>query len=97
MLNHVPRSELGPLLERVARWLAPGGLFLATFGARDTEDAVQDDWLGAPMFFAGFRPEVNTALVRAAGLELVEHELETIVEPEEGEATFHWVLARKPE
>jgi hypothetical protein len=33
--------------------------------------------------------------VRAADFEVVRNELETIREPE-GEATFFWVLARKP-
>jgi cyclopropane fatty-acyl-phospholipid synthase-like methyltransferase len=97
VLNHVPRSELGPLLERVARWLRPGGYFLATFGARDTYDTVEEDWLGAPMFFAGFPPAANRAFVRAAGLELLEDEVETLDEPGAGEVTFQWVLARKAE
>jgi SAM-dependent methyltransferase len=96
VLNHVPRGELGPLLRRVAGWLRPGGALLATFGASDTHDAVQDDWLGAPMFFAAFPPETNLRLVADAGLELVAEEIETIVEPGEGARRFHWILARKP-
>jgi len=96
VLNHVPRAELGPLLRRAAGWLRPGGLFLASFGAMDTVDAVEDDWLGVPMFFAGFQPETNSRLVREAGLDVVEDELERLVEPGQGEATFHWLLARKP-
>jgi SAM-dependent methyltransferase len=96
VLNHVPRAKLGPLQLSIARWLRPGGFFLGTFGASDTEDAVERDWLGVPMFFAGFRPETNRSLVEAAGLEIVEDEVETILEPE-GPGRFHWMLARKPE
>ncbi len=96
VLNHVPRAQLGPLLRRAAGWLRPGGLFLASFGARDTPDAVEDDWLGVPMFFAGFQPETNRRVVREAGLHVVEDDLERIAEPGQGEATFHWLLARKP-
>jgi hypothetical protein len=48
------------------------------------------------MFFAGFQPETNTRLVRAAGLHVVEDDLERIVEPGQGEATFHWLLSRRP-
>ena len=97
VLNHVPRSELSALLAKVARWLRPGGWFLASFGAGDSEDAVQADWLGVPMFFASLTPEKNATIVRAAGLDIVEDEVERIVEPDEGAGNFHWVLARKPE
>ncbi len=96
VLNHVPRADLGSLLRRAAGWLRPGGLFLASLGARDTVDAVEDDWLGVPMFFAGFPPETNRRLVREAGLEVIDDDLERIVEPRQGEATFHWLLARQP-
>jgi hypothetical protein len=50
---------------------------------------------GVETFFSGFDPSVTLALVRAADFEVVRNELETIREPE-GEATFFWVLARKP-
>ena len=95
-LTHVPRSELSALLARIARWLRPDGHFLATFGAAEHDDVVQDEWLGVPMFFAGLAPEQNLAIVRAVGLEVVAEDVEQIVEPG-GEARFHWVLARKPE
>ena len=96
VLTHVPRSELSSLLAKVARWLRPGGHFLATFGASEHDDVVQDEWLGVPMFFAGLAPDQNLAIVRAVGLEVVSHDVEEIVEPD-GPARFHWVLARKPE
>jgi hypothetical protein len=35
-------------------------------------------------------------LLRAAGLEIERAEVVPIVEPEEGDARFLWVLARKP-
>jgi hypothetical protein len=50
--------------------------------------------LGAPTYFSGFPPEANTRLLDEVGFELVRDELVTIREPE-GDATFHWVLARK--
>jgi SAM-dependent methyltransferase len=94
-LTHVPRSELSALLARVARWLRPGGHFLATFGTVDHDDVIQDEWLGVPMFFSGMTPAQNAAIVRAVGLEVVAEEVEEIVEPD-GPARFHWILARKP-
>ena len=93
VLNHVPREHLAPLFERIRRWLAPDGLLLTTLGASDLPGWT-GDWLGAPTYFSGFPPETNRSLLVDAGFELVRDELVTIREPE-GEATFHWVLARR--
>jgi cyclopropane fatty-acyl-phospholipid synthase-like methyltransferase len=94
VLNHVPREEYGPLLERVAAWLRPGGVLMATFGAGDVA-AWYGEWVGGvETFFSGYEPPVTLRLVEEAGLAIVRHELETIEEPE-GPATFLWVLARR--
>jgi cyclopropane fatty-acyl-phospholipid synthase-like methyltransferase len=94
VLAHVPRELLGALLERVRTWLRPGGAVLVTLGAGDEPGGVQT-WLGVPMFFSSHPPEVNRRLISAAGLAIEVDELVTIHEPE-GEATFHWMLARAP-
>lgn len=96
VLNHVPREALGPLLGRVAVWLRPGGHLLASFGASDLPAWYGEAIGGLETFFSGYEPAVTLGLVRDAGLEVVRDELETIAEPE-GDATFLWVLARKPE
>ena len=93
VLNHVPRELLPGLFERIHRWLHPGGHLLATLGASDLPDW-EGEWLGVPMFFSGYAPEVNARLLRDAGFELVRDEPVTITEPE-GAVTFHWVLARR--
>lgn len=91
--NHVPRDLLAPLFARIHGWLEPGGLFLASLGAGDTADWI-GDWLGAPMFFSSFPPEINTGLLVEAGFELLRDEVVTITEAD-GEASFQWVLARR--
>jgi cyclopropane fatty-acyl-phospholipid synthase-like methyltransferase len=99
-LTHVPGALLSDLFARVAAWLRPGGLLLATLGSRESEETVQD-WLGAPMFFSGFEPETNEGLLREAGFELLESRVESMREPESepghGPETvaFHWVLVRR--
>jgi SAM-dependent methyltransferase len=93
VLNHVPRAQLPELMGRIAGWLRPGGYFLASFGATDLPDW-RGEWLGVEMFFSGYEPDVTRALVRAAGLELLEDEVETVHEPE-GDVQFLWVLARR--
>lgn len=96
VLGHVPRERLDALLDGVASWLDAGGLFLASFGTTDT-DAWVGQWLGAEMFFSSWDPATNRQLVEAAGLEILSDELVTITEaePEPGEATFQWILARR--
>jgi ubiquinone/menaquinone biosynthesis C-methylase UbiE len=100
-LTHVPAAELPALLGRVATWLRPHGLFLATFGSGPAHESVVDDFLGAPMFFSGFAEEMNERLVREARLEILESKVEVMHEPESepgqgaADAAFHWILARK--
>jgi ubiquinone/menaquinone biosynthesis C-methylase UbiE len=95
VLNHLPQDELGPLARRVARWLRPGGYFLATFATTDNPGWT-GEWLGVEMFFAGLPPQENRRLVEDAGLRIVRDEIEVSIEPE-GEARFQWLLARRPE
>jgi predicted TPR repeat methyltransferase len=95
VLNHVPPDELGLLVGRIARWLRPGGHFLASFGTTDNPGWT-GNWLGVEMFFAGLPPEENRRLAEEAGLDVLRDEIEVSVEPE-GEARFEWLLARKPD
>jgi SAM-dependent methyltransferase len=95
MLGHVPRAEQGPLLARIGGWLRPRGLLLTTMATSGTE-AVDPDWLGAPMYFASHAPEQNRALVEAAGLELLHDRVIPHHEPGHGDVSFMWLLARRP-
>ncbi len=93
--GHLPREEQGLLLERIAGWLRPGGLFFATMGAHTDPGTVEDDWLGAPMFFSHHDAKTNRGLVEAAGFTVSWAEVWS--EDEDGEPVeFLWVLARKP-
>lgn len=87
---HVPRAEQPALIANIARWLKPGGLFLASLGV-GTPD-VTEDWLGVEMFFGSNTPARNRELL-AQHLEIVIDDLVTMHEPDP--ATFHWVLARR--
>ena len=91
-LNNLPQDELGPLLQKVAGWLRPGGWFLASLPSFDNP-GWRGEWLGTEMYFAGWDPETNRRLTEEAGLDVVRDELETMAEPE-GEVRWHWVLAR---
>ncbi|MFN2470495.1 MAG: class I SAM-dependent methyltransferase [Gaiellaceae bacterium] len=95
VLNNLPREELGPLFERIRRWLRPGGWLLASLPTTDNP-GWRGDWLGAEMFFSGWDIPETVRLARDAGLEIVEEEVETMIEPDHGEACWLWLLARRP-
>ncbi len=95
MFGHIPRAEQAPLLRRIHGWLRPGGWLLTTLGTGDSPDEVEDDWLGAPMFFASFDADTNRKLVAEAGFELVRDRVITHDEPGHGPVSFMWVLASR--
>jgi SAM-dependent methyltransferase len=94
--GHVPRDLLPRVFDAIARWLRPGGRLLATTGRRDDPGDVQDDWLGAPMFFASYDVETNLRLLAESGFNVLEHDVVMQDEGEEGLAGFLWILAWKP-
>jgi SAM-dependent methyltransferase len=93
VFNHVPRDRLGGLVERIAGWLRPGGVFLNAFGVSDLPGWT-GEWLGAETFFSSFEPPENRRLVEAAGLSVLRDEVVTFVEPE-GPVSFQWILAER--
>jgi SAM-dependent methyltransferase len=95
-LLHVPRDEQPAVLERIAGWLRPGGLFLATLGVAEHAGVVDPDWLGAPMYSSSLGQERYLELLPELGL-VPEY---AAIEPqvEHGlTVAFLWVLARRPE
>ncbi len=94
-LTHVPRADLPALLTAIFGWLRPGGTFLASMGAQDAPDDIEEDWLGVPMFFSHYGVRRNRALVREAGFVIDRAVVEE--EPEDRHAAlFLWVEAHKP-
>jgi hypothetical protein len=54
-------------------------------------------WLGkADMYFSSMPVDRTEALLDEVGLSIEFADTVTEVEEEEGPATFHWVIARKP-
>jgi ubiquinone/menaquinone biosynthesis C-methylase UbiE len=89
-ITHVPRFEHDRLLRRIAAWLRPGGLLVASLGA----DALPDwrgEWLGAEMFFSHYDSETNLALLRGAGFAIERTE---VMDQDNEDARFLWVVAR---
>jgi SAM-dependent methyltransferase len=95
MLGHVPRAEQEPLLRKIHSWLKPGGRFLGTMGTAEAADVVEDDWLGAPMFFASFDEATNLELLGRAGFDVDDARIVPFEERGHGLVRFMWILARR--
>lgn len=88
---HLPREEQPALLARIARWLAPGGRFLATWPVTAWEGE-EHDWngWGAAMWWSHYGSAENLALLRDAGFSIERVETRTA-----GDETWLWILARQ--
>jgi SAM-dependent methyltransferase len=93
--NHVPQEEVEPTFESVFDWLRPGGRLMLSLLTTEAEDRVED-WLGVPMFFAGFQPGSSERLLREKGFDLELSEVRVEMDPLYGPNDSHWVIARKP-
>jgi ubiquinone/menaquinone biosynthesis C-methylase UbiE len=90
----LPRTELAPVLQKIASWLRPGGYFVASLGTQSIEELYSPDWLGVPMYWSLFESEENKRLVHEAGLTIISADEET--EEEDGvPITFLWIVAQK--
>lgn len=65
-------------------------------GAGNDPGTVEDDWLGAEMYFSAFDGDTNRRLAREAGQELLK--ADELTHDADGQAaTFLRAVARKPE
>lgn len=93
---HVPREEHPVLLEKIHRWLKPGGLFLATLTVTDFEgeDGDWEGW-GAPMRWSHYDAETNVTMLRQSGFQILKAEPRTGDGTGDAGETWLWTLARK--
>jgi len=94
VFGHLPANEHVPTIERVHRWLRPGGVFCASFPAGEDDD-IEEDWIGAPMFFGGIGHEATVTALRDAGFELELEEVRDDTDADMQGESFLWVIARK--
>ena len=90
-INHVPPAQQGRLIAKIAFWLKPGGMLVASFGAGVAGEWI-GDWLGTPMFFGHCGEEVALKCLQDAGLNI----RRSLVEQQDNEdAAFLWIEAAK--
>jgi cyclopropane fatty-acyl-phospholipid synthase-like methyltransferase len=90
-ITHVPREEHAMLLRRIAIWLKPEGMFIASLGSGECPDWM-GEWLGVEMFFSHYDASTYERLVREAGFKIERAEL---VDQDNDDARFLWVIARR--
>jgi SAM-dependent methyltransferase len=91
-ITHVPRAQHAELLRRIANWLKPRGLLVASLGSGDCAEW-RGEWLGAEMFFSHYDAHVYQRLVCDAGLTI---EYTEVVDQDNDDGRFFWVIARSP-
>jgi cyclopropane fatty-acyl-phospholipid synthase-like methyltransferase len=89
-ITHLPKSEHAAVIRRIAKWLRPGGRFLASYGT--AEGDWSGEWLGTTMFFSHHNPETTKQLIQDAGLRLERVEM---LKQDNEEAVFLWITAKK--
>ena len=90
-ITHVPPAQQTALIASIARWIKPGGTFVASFGAGAAGEWT-GEWLGTTMFFghAG-EAETRRALIDAGMC--VRHS--SVEKQDNEEAAFMWIEATK--
>jgi ubiquinone/menaquinone biosynthesis C-methylase UbiE len=91
---HLPRKEQTILIHRIARWLKPGGYFLANFSEDEFPGSEENNWLGEEngwMFWSSWGGERTIGVIEEAGLIIEERD----VQKDDNDGRFLWVLARR--
>jgi SAM-dependent methyltransferase len=91
-ITHIPAAEQGDLFKRIANWLRPGGVFVASLGTGASGDWI-GEWLGTTMFFSHNSEATSLALLTEAGMVIHQAEVE---QQDNEEASFLWIVAVKP-
>jgi SAM-dependent methyltransferase len=89
-LIHLPLEDQLPVLKRIASWLRPGGLFVATTGYW-AWTGTEENWLGggAPMWWSHADVATYRSWISQAGLSIEREEF--VPEGDGGHALF-WAL-----
>lgn len=88
-ITHVPAVEQGRLLAKIAKWLKPGGTFVASLGTGPEGDWI-GEWMGATMLFGHNSEETSFGFLRDAGLTIRQSRIE---QQDNEDAAFLWIEA----
>lgn len=88
---HLARDEQADMLAKIAGWLEPGGVLLATFNLEDTAGTMEN-WLHEKgwMYWSGLGVEGTKKKLEEVGLTIEKAQIEG-----DEQEKFLWVVARK--
>ncbi|KAG4255710.1 hypothetical protein FPRO03_04658 [Fusarium proliferatum] len=90
---HLPQEEQREMIQRIGSWLAPGGVFLSTFGTDEAPVIIDEKWIDEKgwMFWSALGKEaVIKTLTQEAGLEVQHAVLE-----QDADERFMWIISKK--
>ncbi|HEX5323619.1 MAG TPA: methyltransferase domain-containing protein [Capsulimonadaceae bacterium] len=82
---HIPLAEQPALFEKIARWLVPGGHFLATLGSNEWTGTRQD-WHGGTMYWSHANRHTYEEWLQVAGFAILAERF--LPEGDSGHAVF---------
>uniref|UniRef100_A0A9E7ZXW5 Class I SAM-dependent methyltransferase n=1 Tax=Bosea sp. NBC_00436 TaxID=2969620 RepID=A0A9E7ZXW5_9HYPH len=89
-ITHIPADQQARLISKIATWLKPGGVFIASFGTGQAGEWT-GEWLGTMMFFGHSGEEATFRLLADSGFRVVR----SAVERQDNEdAAFLWIEAQ---
>lgn len=91
---HLPREEQTQLVDKIARWLKPGGLLLANFAVDESKATIMERWLDEEkgwMYWSSWGEAGSVKMLEDAGLGILMKEKKQIT----GDANFVWLLAKQ--
>jgi SAM-dependent methyltransferase len=90
-MTHLPPAQQGTLIDKIATWLKPGGVLIASFGTGAPGEWI-GEWLGTEMFFGHCDELELRRWLTAAGLDLRRFSVE---KQDNEDVAFLWIEAVK--
>ena len=90
---HIPREEHKKLLLNFYRMLKPSGLVLLCMGAGDLQDDIEENYLGAEMYWSHYDADTNIKMLIECGFSIIWAKL--IKDESDPNAVHLFVLGRK--
>jgi SAM-dependent methyltransferase len=90
-MTHLPSAQQGALIDKIATWLKPGGMLIASFGTGGAGEWI-GEWLGTEMFFGHCDELELRRWLTDAGLNLRRFSVE---KQDNEDVAFLWIGAAK--
>ena len=89
---HLSQEEQVDMLQKIGKWMRPGGIFVSNFAVDETKGVVFETWLHQEgwAYWSGLGKDGTIDALKSAGLEVEKAQVEG-----DTEEKFLWIIARK--